>query len=54
MLEDHLKNVQDELGTTQVRAIKLNFYLKKKQHEHDYYCRDFVMHVDMKLKLKNI
>jgi hypothetical protein len=29
MLEDHLKNVQDELGTTQVRSIKLNFYLKK-------------------------
>jgi len=50
MLEDHLKNVQDELGTTQVRSIKLNFYL----HEHDYYCRDFVMHVNMKLKLKNI
>lgn len=51
MLEDHLKNVQDELGTTQVEK----FIKKKKQNfiVFNYY-RDFVMHVKMKLKQKII
>jgi hypothetical protein len=49
MLEDHLKNVQDELGTTQVI-----FLLKERQVTGICYFRDFLMHVKMKLKLKII
>ena len=51
MLEDHLKNVQDELGTTQVR--KDLFRVKRKKNVSSNF-RDFIMHVKMKLKPKII
>jgi len=51
MLEDHLKNVQDELGTTQVKTHSFEII---DLSTSCFFSRDSIMHGKTKLKPKNI